>query len=283
MVRTPSLKGSPHLMRSSPVPDFERNVAHFDRVAAEYDAQMSLHPTDVLARQAFVELVAKHLPAGSTLLDFGCGTGLDAVDYVRRGYRVLAYDHSPGMMARLEQRCRAEIASGDITPSSVDYASFLNGFPWSAAPRAVVSNFAVLNLIRDLEPLFDTFARHLAPPGWMIISVLNPLHWTRLRTSQWWTSAFRDSVEARLNLNAPYTSYLHSVRALVRAAHQFHLVGRANAGAFVRYDVAASGNSRSLWWSDASSNDRPLRRLAWHTPAHRMLGRFVFLVLRRDP
>jgi hypothetical protein len=117
----------------------------------------------------------------------------------------------------------------------------------------------------------------------MIISILNPVHWTRLRTSHGWSSAFRDSGEAPLTLTVPYTSYLHSVRELLRAAHQFRLVGRANAGAFVRYDVVAPGKSPSLWWSDAGSHDRPLRRLAWHTPAHKMLGRFVFLVLRRDP
>lgn len=271
------------MTRASPFPDFEHNAAVYDKVAAEYDAQMSLHPSDVLARQAFVDLVAQHVVSGSTLLDFGCGTGLDALEYVRRGYRVVAYDNSPGMMARLEQRCHAEIASGQIITSTGGYPSFLDAFPWSPRPNALVSNFAVLNLIRDLPPLFDTIARHLAPPGWVIVSMMNPLHWTRLRTSRWWSLALRESGTPRLNLTRPYTSYLHFVKDVLRAAPQFHLVGRANAGAFVRYDAVARGKTESRWWSDSLSHDRPLRRLAWHSAAHKLLGHFVFLVLRRDP
>jgi SAM-dependent methyltransferase len=269
-------------MRSSPVPDFETNAAHYDTVAAGYDAQMSLHPSDVLARRAFVDLVGRQVSPGSTLLDFGCGTGLDAREYVRRGYRVLAYDHSPGMMARLSERCHSEIESGDITTCSDGYSSFLNEFPWSGAPGAVVSNFAVLNLIPDLEPLFETFARHLAPPGWVIVNILNPMHWTRLRTSAWWRMALRNGGQARVNLTRPYVSYLHFANDLLRAAPQFHLVGRANAGAYVRYDAVAPGTPRTVWWSDAQSDDRRLRRLAWHSAAHTMLGHFMFLVLRRD-
>lgn len=270
------------MIGSSSVPDFESNAAHYDAVAAQYDAQMRLYPSDVLARQAFVDLVGRHVSPGSTLLDFGSGTGLDALDYVGRGYRVLAYDHSPGMMARLEQRCHAEIGSRDITTWSSGYASFLDGFPWSQQPQAVASNFAVLNLIPDLGPLFETFARHLAPPGWMFVSILNPIHWTRLRTSHWWRIALRQSGEAPLNLTRPYASYLHSVNEVLRAAHQFRLVGRANAGALVRYDAVPRGKTPSVWWSDPQMHEGRLRRLAWHTAAHKLLGHFVFLVLRRD-
>jgi hypothetical protein len=116
----------------------------------------------------------------------------------------------------------------------------------------------------------------------VIVSILNPVHWTRLRTSHWWRIALRESGEAPINLTRPYTSYLHSVQDVLRAARQFRLVGRANAGAFVRYDTAPPGTTRSRWWSDSRSNDRRLRRLAWHSAAYKMLGRFVFLVLRRD-
>src|SRR5437763_597757 len=136
--------------------------------------------SDALARSAFVDLVAQHVTPGSILLDFGCGTGMDALDYVRRGYRVQAYDHSPGMIAQLEKRCQSAIATGDITACSVDYASFIRRFPFRTRPHAVVSNFAVVNLIRDLEPLFSTFAGHLASPGWLILSIWNPAHWTNL-------------------------------------------------------------------------------------------------------
>jgi SAM-dependent methyltransferase len=262
-------------------PDFERNAAFYNEVAARYDAHMHRKASDALARRAFIDLVSDHVSSGSTLLDFGCGTGLDASDYLRRGYRVLAYDHSPGMIAQLKERCKTEIASGDIKACSVNYSSFVERFPFSVIPQAVVSNFAVLNLIRDLEPLFDMFARHLAPPGWLIISIWNPIHWTRLLTPHWWSSALRKCTGAPVYRTRPYMSYLHFVPALLRAAPQFRLLGRANAGALVRYHATSDITPRR-WWDDSISTGGLFRRLAWHTVAHKMLGHFVFLVLRRD-
>ena len=251
---------------------FEQNAAVHNELAAQYDAHLSGNPYNALARQAFVELVARHVPEGSTLLDFGCGTGLDAFDYAHRGYRVLAYDNSPGMLAQLQRRCQAEIAAGEITPCSVGYSSFLDRFPQWPGPQAVVSNFGVLNSIPDLAPLFDTFAQRLAPPGWMIVSILNPIHWKELKTPRWWRGS-------HIYATQPYTTYLHFVPAVRRAARSFQLVGRANAGALVRYDEAG----QRLWWEEPGSDPARLRRAIWRTPAHRLLGHFVFLVFRRDP
>ena len=248
---------------------FEQNAAVHNELAAQYDVHLSGNPHNALARQAFVDLVGLCVPPGSTLFDFGCGTGLDALHYAHHGYRVLAYDNSPGMLAQLERRCEAEIASGEISTCSVGYSSFLDRFPQWPAPQAVVSNFGVLNSIPDLGPLFNTLAQHLAPPGWIIVSILNPIHWKELKTPR-----FRSG--SHIYATEPYTTYLHSVPAVLRAAGAFHLVGRANAGALVRYD----GAGQRLWWGETASR---LRRAIWRTPAHRLMGHFVFLVFRRDP
>ena len=254
---------------------FEQNAAVHNELAAEYDVHLSGNPYAVLARKAFVDLVGRHVPSGSTLLDFGCGTGLDALHYAHRGYRVLAYDNSPGMLAQLERRCQAEIASGVITPYSAGYSSFLDRFPQWPSPQAAVSNFGVLNSIPDLEPFFDTFAQRLAPPGWMIVSILNPIHWKELKTPRWWRKVLLES-GPHIYATQPYTTYLHMVPAVRRAARSFQLVGRANAGALVRYDAI----TQRLWWGKTAGR---LRRALWRTPAHRLLGHFVFLVFRRDP
>jgi hypothetical protein len=66
---------------------------------------------------------------------------------------------------------------------------------------------------------------------------------------------------------------------VLQAARGFDLVGRANAGAVVRYDAAA----RRSWWGQADSLKGQLSRVLWRTPAFRLLGHFLFLVLRRDP
>ena len=135
---------------------------------------------------------ARNVPPGSTLLDFGCGTGVDALEYAHRGYRVLAYDNSAGMVAELERRCGNEIAAGadSAVARGTMQPSSIAGREWPA-PNAVIANFAVLNSIRDLRSLFDTFAQRLAPPGWVIVSILNPIHWTKLKEPRWWLHALR--------------------------------------------------------------------------------------------
>ena len=260
--------------------DPEQNAAFYDDLASHYDSHLA-NPHDVLARAAFQDLVARNIPPGSTLLDFGCGTGVDALDYAHGGYRVLAYDNSAGMVGELERRCRKEIAAGAILPFSTDYSAFLKCWPRWPTPNAVVANFAVLNSIRDLQPLFETFAQHLAAPGWVIVSILNPIHWTKFREPRWWLNALQARGGSAIYLTRPYVSYLHSVRALLRAAPQFHLTGRANAGGLVRYDEILP-RKKQLWWGKGNAHAGRWARLLWNTPSHKLLGHFIFLVLRRD-
>jgi len=263
-------------------PDFLLNAAFHDQLAVGYDEQLMSNPNDILARQAFRDLVARYVPSSSTLLDFGCGTGLDALAFAEQGYRVLAYDNSPGMIAQLRQRCQTHIESGQITPYSMDYPSFFESFPKWPSPSAVSTNFAVLNSIRDVGSLFDVFARRLSPPGWLIASVLNPIHWSKVKTPQWWRSTLNSPRGPRILTTQPYISYLHPVASLRSAAGKFHLVGRGNVGSLVRYDDLTPGG-RSSWWEPISSTTKGPERALWHTLAHRLLGHFVFLVWRRDP
>jgi SAM-dependent methyltransferase len=261
--------------------DFSQNAAFHDRLAAEYDRYLLGDPHNVLARTAFRDLVARYLPSGSTLLDFGCGTGLDAQHYAGRGYHVLAYDNSPGMIARLEQRCAADISSGQIQTCSVAFPSFPTRLPSWPAPQAIVANFAVLNSIRDLEPLFGHFRELLAPRGWLMVSVLNPLHWSKVRMPAWWRHSLPHPTGPRLYARQPYASYLHFVPALLRAARGFHLVGRGRAGRLVRYREVAR-REPAWWWLPDGSTAVGGERILWQTLLRKWLGHFLLLVLRRD-
>lgn len=129
------------------------------------------------------------MPAGGTALDFGCGTGLDAAEYVRRGCRVLAHDVSGGMMAELNPRCHENIRAGRILTSHGAHS------PSSSSRTGLIQmrlrpTFAVLNMIEDLRPIFDGFAARLAPQGWAIVSLLNPLSWRKVSTV--WLRSARD-------------------------------------------------------------------------------------------
>jgi 2-polyprenyl-3-methyl-5-hydroxy-6-metoxy-1,4-benzoquinol methylase len=246
--------------------DPQQNVLFHDRIAPSYDSHVTGRPQDLLARTAFQDLVTRLVAPGSTLLDFGCGTGIDAIHYANLGYRVIAYDSSGGMIEEL----RRKDGSRPVESFSFDYSEFArNAISWPAAD-AVVANFAVLNHIRDIDEWFDSVARNLAPRGWVMVSVLNPLHWTHLMTPRWWRNAMGRG--PRPHSTEPCITYLHTIGSIIRAARGFHLVGRANSGSLVRYDAI---RGERIWWGDQP-------RLLWRTPARRLLGHFVFLVLRRD-
>jgi len=261
--------------------ELSQRVAFHNEIAPAYDDYVTRKRSDILARAAFVDLVSDYVLTGGTLLDFGSGTGLDAREYVQRGYRVLAYDNSPGMMAQLERRCREEIASGTVTPYMMDYGSFLDRAAHWPSAQAVVSNFAVLNLIGDPEILFDTFARLLTPPGWIVTSVLNPLHWTKVRKLAWWRNVLSRHDSPPVFVEQPYIAYLPFVSRFLRAARQFRLVGQGYAGKLVRFDQADRNAGGRIWRGDGELSR--VERALWHTAAYRLLGEFVFLVLRRDP
>ena len=262
-------------------PDFQQNASFYDELAAQYDSRLASNPRDALARRAFQELAMRYVPSGSTLLDLGCGTGLDALEYARHGYRVLAYDNSPGMVAQLQRRCGAEITSGRVTPYSMPYPSFLDSLAFWPKPDAVTANFAVLNSIRDLRPLFERVGGHMAPSGCFVVSILNPLHWSMVKTRNWWRGALQAPRGPRSHTTHPYVSYLHFVSEILRAARGFRLVGRAHAGQAARYHAIAPVGAESLYWPGPAPQSMKSR--LWRSPLYRLFGHFLFLVLRRDP
>jgi SAM-dependent methyltransferase len=190
--------------------DATRIAAYYDAQAARYDATMDSEPRNARFRDAFRTLVAERIPRGGRILDFGCGTGLDAAWYASRGFTVIAYDPSARMIDQLTIRCQREIADGVVTPLTV---------PFDGPVDAIVANFAVLNLVPDLSDLFGRFARAVAPGGQVIVSVINPFYWRDLRCGWWWRALSKSWGSAMLTVEgSDAASYRHYLGAIARAA-----------------------------------------------------------------
>src|SRR5215207_6000620 len=98
-------------------------VAFYDRAACGFDQQVVGLACNRTTRDAFRVRVSDLAGSGATILDFGCGTGIDAAWYASRGYRVIAYDVSAGMVDVLRSRCADAIALGRILPSSATWTT----------------------------------------------------------------------------------------------------------------------------------------------------------------
>jgi SAM-dependent methyltransferase len=84
----------------------------FDDVAADYDGPSGNNEIVQYMRERLRRAVLANAPAGSRLLDLGCGTGLDAAYFAERGYEVVGIDSSPLMIERSRDRLRAAGLTG---------------------------------------------------------------------------------------------------------------------------------------------------------------------------
>jgi SAM-dependent methyltransferase len=148
--------------------------------------------SDRRTRAAFQNLVLKIARPGAVLFDFGAGPGLDARLYAEHGFSVAAYDVDPKMRESFLVHCREFIETGQVLLYGGSYREFLAGNDHAErGADLVTSNFAPLNLVRDLRELFAKFHALTRPNGCVLASVLSPYWIGDLKCPWWWRNALR--------------------------------------------------------------------------------------------
>jgi SAM-dependent methyltransferase len=195
-----------------------RTVAYYDQTAALYDEQVDGVPTNRAAREAFRDHVSMLAERGGLVLDFGCGTGIDATWYAARGHRVMAYDISSGMMELLRRRCAREIAEGRIIPVTGNDEGLASALERVQPVSVIAANFAVLNHVRDLAPLLRLLSSSLRPGGSLVASLLNPWYGGDMRQRWWWRGLLRSLRTGAITMHGDVTTHRHFPRTVQRAA-----------------------------------------------------------------
>nr|WP_240046147.1 class I SAM-dependent methyltransferase [Rhodanobacter glycinis] len=141
----------------------------FDSVAADYDGPRGNNELIQRMRLTLWDTVHSEVPAGARLLDLGCGTGIDAVEFVRRGFHVVATDWSPQMVERTRARAVAAGLQSRVTAVhlGVQQLDQLEG-----EFDGIYSNFGPLNCAPDLAAVAAECARLLRPGGTLVFSVI---------------------------------------------------------------------------------------------------------------
>jgi SAM-dependent methyltransferase len=179
---------------------------------AAYVEAMNRDPKDREYRRAFLNLALTLVRSQGSVFDFGSGPGIDAKAYADAGLRVGAYDVNADMVEYFARHCTAEIAAGSVRLNTGTYADFLRSqrVPGGTGIDLIVANFAPLNLIDDLPPLFAKFAAMLNSEGKLLVSVLNPFFRELRKSRRWWTRL------PHLLWHGRYTKPLHGVIPVTR-------------------------------------------------------------------
>lgn len=139
---------------------FDPHAEHYARIWGE-------DPIARLMRAEVHRCIRARVPAGSTVLDAGCGVGIDALGLQAAGYRVLAIDRSAGMV----EQARRRGLPAQVLP--VERAAEIG--PVDAA----LLDFGVLNCL-DAGAAAQALAGSVTPGGWLFLVPMPRLNpsWT---------------------------------------------------------------------------------------------------------
>ena len=184
----------------------------FDSVAQDYDRSNTDNPILCAMRVRTIAAIASQAPAGSRILDLGCGPGTDAESLADAGYLVTAIDWSPAMVEETRKRISRRRLQDRVDVHHLGIHE-LDRLPPGTFDVAS-ANFGPLNCVPDLERAARLIADRVRPGGALVASVIGrvcpweiALHawrrdWARLKVR-----FVRGPVAVPLNGRTVWTTY----------------------------------------------------------------------------
>lgn len=144
-------------------------LEHWDRVAAEFGSRCTATLPDILLKYLELRSIVRHLRAGDTLFDIGCGNGYSSFHFAETvGCPIVAADYSEKMIsaARAEQKIR------NVRGIRFEVADVLNLVGYEDCFDIVLSERCLINLTswEDQKQAIDGIRRCLKPGGLYIMS-----------------------------------------------------------------------------------------------------------------
>ena len=263
-----------------------RKIDPFDAVAEEYDARFTNSAIGRAQRQSVWREMDRVFRPGQHILEINCGTGVDALHLASPDIRVCACDASPKMIDVARRRLEALPYRGSVefrVLATEQIAQMENEGPYDG----ILSNFAGLNCVADLQGVARDLARLIKPGGKAVLCLFGRLClWEMLwfgfqgKLQKAFRRLSRQAVVANLAPGQSIQIRYPSVGSLRQAFEpHFRLVGWKGAGIAVPPSYLEPWAARFPRLFDLTARiDRFLERC----PGFRALADHVVLVFERS-
>ena len=144
----------------------------FDGVAAGYHRSNEENATLREMRARVRQTLDASAPAGSHILDLGCGPGSDAAYLAGKGYRVTAIDWSEAMVDEARRRVADARVAHRVDVLNIGIHEIDRLAPLDVLFDAAIANFGPLNCVVDLPAAARLIADRLRPGGVLVASVI---------------------------------------------------------------------------------------------------------------
>jgi ubiquinone/menaquinone biosynthesis C-methylase UbiE len=253
----------------------------FDNIADIFDEEFENAITQRL-RQQIYDMIGSLVPAGASILDINCGTGIDAIALAQKGYTVCGTDLAPKMVDRARRKAvQAGVAARFIVSSFEHLEGIDSSFD------LVLSNFGGLNCVERLDKAAEQTAARIKPGGYLVCVVMPRIClWETLvgLSHMDWNSAFR-----RLKKNVTATGFRGKTFSV--HYHSPRKFGNAFGSWFAVHDIRGlnilSPPPHAVRFSDRhprlSSFLETIDSAIAGLPACRSIGDHYLMTLRRRP
>lgn len=159
--------------------DENRAGAAFSKQAAIFDELERENPIVLELRRRIRRNILSLIRPEETLLELNAGTGLDAVEFARRGIRVTATDIADGMIQQMRRKAEQYALGEYLRVRQCSFASLEE--LWDKEPDSAVafdhifSNFGGLNCAEDLAAVIQTLKPLLKPRGTVTLVIMPPV------------------------------------------------------------------------------------------------------------
>jgi len=197
------------------------DAAPFDAIAARYDETFTTSKIGYAQRASVWKELEKAFRPGKSVLEIGCGTGVDACFLAERGVNVVACDSSPQMLNLAIRRIKENGRDRSVRPlllAAEDLASLQD-----RSFDGAFSNFGTLNCVGDLHQFARGLAILLKPGATALLCWMGPccaweIAWylTQGNPAKAFRRFRRGGVTARLSESASVRVHYPSIRQLRR-------------------------------------------------------------------